>query len=116
MLGGGTNERTNASPVVVGRGAWPGRIKIYLGLTSDGLLQDQHSWQAEMGATSRRDATGLSRQTATISADTPFSEREGMPGGRKMRVSCGPYQPLNPSKQDAKGGGVTSLDLICRCS
>ena len=85
------NERINASSVVVGIGigAWPGHIIIYLGLTSDGLLQDQHSWQAEMGASGHRDATGSSRQTATISADIPFSERDGMSGVRKMRVSCG---------------------------
>ena len=81
MLGGGTNERINASPVVVGRGAWPGRIIIYLGLTSDGLLQDQHSWQAEMGAPGRRDATELSGQMALISADISFYEREGVTDG-----------------------------------
>ena len=34
--GGGTNEGLNASPVVVGAGAWLGRITNYLGITSDG--------------------------------------------------------------------------------
>ncbi len=81
MPGGGTKERFNAKPVVVGTGAWPGRIIISLGLTSNGLRLDQHSWQAEMGAPGRRDATELSGQMALISADISFYEREGVTDG-----------------------------------
>ena len=57
-------ERIDAAPFVVETGAQPGRIMIYLGLTSDGLLLDQHSWQAKMGAPGCRDATESSGQTA----------------------------------------------------
>jgi hypothetical protein len=77
-------ERINATPVVVGTGAWPGRITVYLGLTSDGLLLDQHSWQVEMGMPGCRDAIGLSRQMAQTSADVPFHEREEVAVGWKM--------------------------------
>ena len=31
-------------------------------------------------------------------------EREGVAGGWKLRVSCGPVVTFNPSKQEAKGG------------
>jgi len=31
-------------------------------------------------------------------------EREGVAGGWKLRVSCGPVVTINPSKQEAKGG------------
>jgi hypothetical protein len=41
-------------------------------MTSDSLLLDQHSWQVEMGAPGRRDATGSSGQTALILADVPL--------------------------------------------
>ncbi len=53
----------------------------YLGLTSDGLLLDQHSWQVGIGAPGRRDATGSIGQTAPISADVPFHEWEGVADG-----------------------------------
>jgi hypothetical protein len=59
-------------PVVVGTGAWLGCVRTYLGLTSDGLLLDQHSWQVVMGVLGHRDATGSSRQTSPISADIPW--------------------------------------------
>jgi hypothetical protein len=36
MPGRGTDERINAAPVVVGTGAWPGRVIVHLGMTSDG--------------------------------------------------------------------------------
>jgi hypothetical protein len=36
MPGRGTDKRINATPVVVGTGAWPGRIPVHLGITSDG--------------------------------------------------------------------------------
>jgi hypothetical protein len=42
-------ERINAAPVVVRTGARLGRLGYY-GLTSDGLLLDQHGWQVEMSA------------------------------------------------------------------
>ena len=35
--GRGPEERVNAAPVVVGTGAWPGRITVRLGITSEGL-------------------------------------------------------------------------------
>jgi hypothetical protein len=55
---------------------------------SDGLLLDQHGWQVEMGAPGCRDATGLSGQMATISADVLFCEREEVAGGWKLWVMC----------------------------
>jgi hypothetical protein len=54
------------------------------GLTSDGLLLDQHSWQVVMGAPGPRDATGSSRQMVPISTDVPFHEQEGVAGGWKF--------------------------------
>jgi len=38
--GRGTEERVNAAPVVVGTGAWPGRITVHLGITNDGLATE----------------------------------------------------------------------------
>jgi hypothetical protein len=72
-----------------GTGAQPRHIMAYLGLTNDGLLLDQYSWQVEMGVPGRRDATGLSGQTVPISVDMPFHEREGVASGPKLRISCG---------------------------
>jgi hypothetical protein len=99
--GGGTTERINAVPVVVGTGAQPGPVG-YFGLTSDGLLLDQHGWQVEVGAPGHRDATGSSRQMALIYADVPFHEREGVAGGWKLRISCGFLATFNPSIREAK--------------
>ena len=85
----------NTVPLVVGTGAQPGGINIYLGMTSDDLLLDQHSWQAEMGVPGCRDATGSSGQTAQRSANIPFYEREGVAYGWKLRVSCGLVSHFN---------------------
>jgi hypothetical protein len=87
-------ERIDAAPFVVETGAQPGRIMIYLGLTSDGLLLDQHSWQAKMGAPGCRDATGLSGQMAPISVDIPFYEQEGVTGGWKLWVKLWAHSNL----------------------
>jgi hypothetical protein len=32
--------------------------------------------------------------------------------GQKLRVSCGPVETLNPSKQEAKGGSDETQDSI----
>ena len=42
----------------------------------------------------------------------PFREREGVAGGRKLRVSCGPIATFNSSKQEAKGGSDEAQDSI----
>jgi hypothetical protein len=51
--GGGTEERVNAAPVVVGTGAQPGRITVHLGIMSDGLATES-TQLAGRGGCSRR--------------------------------------------------------------
>jgi hypothetical protein len=52
--GGGTEERVNATPVVVGTGARPGRITVHLGITNDGLATDSTQLAGRGGCARRK--------------------------------------------------------------
>jgi hypothetical protein len=85
MQGRGTDERINATAVVVGTGARPGCITVHLGITSDGPATES-TQLAGRGGCAASDAIGSSGQMAPKLADMTLSEsgKEWLVGG-----SCG---------------------------
>ena len=59
--GGGTEERVNAAPVVVGTGARPGRITVHLGITSDGLATESTQLAGRGGCARRKRCNWIER-------------------------------------------------------
>ena len=85
MPGRGTDERINATPVVAGTGARPGRVIVHLGMTSgDGPATVSTQLAGRGGSAQRSDATGSSGQTVPKLADMTLSEsrKEWLVGGR----------------------------------
>jgi len=48
------NKKINAAPVVVGTGAWPGRITVHLGITSDGPVTESTQLAGRGGCARRK--------------------------------------------------------------
>ncbi len=82
-----------------------------VGLRQVSLLLDQHSWQAgNVCAWSQWDIWTKQQDGADRSTEAPYSG-VGWSGWWVVEQICGFVETFNPSKQEAKGGGVTSLDL-----